>query len=248
MAEHCGSFVADGGVLVITCIDTVSVVSETLRCLLGWLLVRDVEDYTQQVAALAEFFGDHLEHLKNVTRSVEDWVMDNVLQTYVWRGSPLFSIPEAIEVLGGSYFVHGTSPGFLQDWSWYKSVGDIHDHFNSTMGQAYWENAHNLIDWRVVSKPRSRSENLELERVCRKIRLSVEKVSDNPALFGELVSDLDRLADVLPKENVETRTAISSYTAGMQNFLQSGVIASEMFEDFGAWWGRGTQYCSFVKQ
>jgi len=247
MARHCGSFVSPGGVYVVTCHDAISLVSETLRCLLGWLLVRNTDDFSDQVAILAQFFASHLEHLEHVTRPVEDWVIDNVLQTEFWQDSPLFTIAEAIDALCEDFAAHGTSPWFLQDWSWYKSVGSVRDHFNKTMTEGYWANVHNLIDWRVVSKPRSITENRALGSLCSRIRAQAGKAPEDTNLIEQLVLDLEELAHLLPEENMETRAAISSYVEGMRHFLKVGLLAPEMFGDFGAWWGRATQYCSFVK-
>jgi hypothetical protein len=56
---------------------------------------------------------------------------------------------EVIEALGDDFIVHTTSPCFLQDWSWYKSVGNVRSHFNIAMKEAYWKNVHNFIYWRI---------------------------------------------------------------------------------------------------
>ena len=45
MARHCASFLDSGGIFVATCHDMVSTLSETLRSLPGWLLVRDDDGY-----------------------------------------------------------------------------------------------------------------------------------------------------------------------------------------------------------
>ena len=134
MARHTASFLNSGGVFIATCHDMVSTASETLRSLPGWLLVKDSNmKFDEKVKKLSHFYHDHLSHLKGMTRSYDDWVIDNILYKEFWQDSPLFTIDEAVDALGDDFIVHATSPAFLQDWSWYKSTKNVKNHFNLSM-------------------------------------------------------------------------------------------------------------------
>ena len=248
MARHCASFVDEGGLFVVTCHDMISTVSETLRCLPGRLLTGNIENFAEQVTALADFFEEHLVHLKGMTRTKEEWVIDNILNSEFWQDAPLFSIAEATDALEEEFIVHGTSPWLLQDWDWYKSVEDVKGHFNGVMKKAYLENVHNLIDWRVISHPRRKVENLALYEVCEEIRDKVRQATTNNRYVHELIAKCRNLEDLLPDEYVDTKVAINAYVAGIESYLNDGKIHKEMFRDFGAWWGRGMQYVSFSKE
>jgi len=248
MARHCASFVNGGGLFVLTCHDMISTVSETLRCLLGALLIKEIRDFDEQVNLLSGFFESHLSHLKGMTRTNEEWVIDNILNNEFWKDAPLFSIAEAVEALEGDFIAHATSPRFLQDWSWYKSVGDIESHFNTVLKESYWENAHNFIDWRIVSHPRSESDNLALYGVCKSIRGKVREAAVDDATIGTVIKDCQKLLLILPEGYSDTKVAVDSYIDGMKSYLKNSKIKPEIFQDFGAWWGRGMQYVSFVKQ
>ena len=248
MARHVASFLDSGGVFIGTCHDMVSTLSETLRSLPGWLLVQnDNISFDEKVKKLSYFYHDHLDHLKGMTRSYDDWVIDNILHKEFWQDSPLFSIDEAIDALDKDFIVHATSPVFLQDWSWYKSTNNVKSHFNSSMKRSYWENVHNFIDWRINSSPRTMSENKKLYELCSEIRVSVgESAKDDDAILL-LIERCHELVGCLPNDYLSTKMALESYIIGIKHYHNTGEINSKLFEGFGAWWGRGLQYISFIK-
>lgn len=248
MARHVASFLDRGGIFVATCHDMISTLSETLRSLPGWLLVKDDNiSFDEKVKKLSHFYRDHLDHLKGMTRSYDDWVIDNILHKEFWQESPLFTIDEAVDALDKDFIVHATSPAFLQDWSWYKSTRNVKNHFNLTMKNSYWEHVHNFLDWRINSTPRNKSENQELYELCAKIRVSVSESAKDDDAIASLIEMCQALVDCLPKENSSTRISLKSYIIGMVHYQKTGEINSKLFKDFGSWWGRGLQYISFIK-
>jgi SAM-dependent methyltransferase len=162
-----GNQVAIGGVLVITCIDAISDCSEVLRRALAQRYINKSASLEENVKTLTPIFAPHLATLKGMTRSVEDWILDNLLNPA--SIGPTFSIPDALTHVDGSFEVLGCSPRFLLDWRWYK---------DSTPGNAwaiesYWRNCHNLYDYRTVTPDRTAEENRALMEKCQEIRLQV---------------------------------------------------------------------------
>jgi SAM-dependent methyltransferase len=248
MAKHCASFVKEGGLFVFTCHDMISTVSETLRCLPGALFIKDVNHFDEKVTKLVNFYAPHLAYLKGMTRTKEDWVIDNILNVEFWQDAPLFSIYEAIESLEENFTVQATSPTFLQDWTWYKSVKNVKNYFNESMKESYWENVHNLIDWRISCAPKSASENQDLYELCSKIRYSVRDAAGEDSAIGILIERCQILSDTLTEEYSSTKMALESYIGGIKFYKENGEINFKLFAEFGAWWGRGLQYVSFVKE
>ena len=249
MAKHCSSFVNKKGVIILTCHDMVSSVSETLRGMLGEILIKDTHDFDQQVTVLANFFESHLKHLKGASRTAEEWVVDNILQTDFWKEAPLFTIPEAIKSLEDDFTVINTSPSFFLDWSWYKDVNEnTKDHFNKIAVDSYWGSVHNFIDYSFVTPNRGKSDNKLLYDICNTIRDRVSLSSaDNKTSINLVVEACSELLNALPVEQIETKLAIESYISGINYYINEGKVNSEIFSYFESWWGRGTQYISFIK-
>ena len=100
-----------GGIVVITCSDAVSVLSDMLRRAMGLALVDPSLSLLEQTQMLEPFFTPHFANLAGMSRPIPDWIQDNVLQPFY--GS-LFSISDAIDVAADIADIYGVSPHFFQ--------------------------------------------------------------------------------------------------------------------------------------
>ncbi len=169
LLEHIAKHVAPEGVLVITCIDAISDHAEVLRRAMAQQMIDRTAPLEDQVAMLRPVFAPHLATLKGMTRSVDDWIIDNLLNPA--SIGPTFSIPEACEALDGRFEVLGCSPRFLLDWRWYKEAKPG----NQWAIDAYWQQAHNLLDCRDCEPAKTKEENLELMVYCLDFRERVRR-------------------------------------------------------------------------
>ncbi len=167
LLEHAFNQVRPGGVLVITCIDAISDHAEVLRRALAHQYISSKMPLFEKVRALRPIFTPHLATLKGMTRSVDDWIVDNLLNPA--SIGTTFSIPDALTQLEGRAEVLGCNPRFLMDLRWYKDA----DAGNQWAIDAYWTQAHNLLDYRRVTQPRTHEENTRLMWDCLTVRKAV---------------------------------------------------------------------------
>lgn len=160
LLEHVAKHVAPGGVLVVTCIDAISQCAEIWRRSLVVKMLDRTLRPNEQAIALQHIFGPQLATLAGMTRSVQDWIVDNVLNPA--SIGPLFSIPDACEALEGRFDVLGCSPRLLLDGQWYKSATPG----NQWAIDAYWKQAHNLLDCRRTLPQSSEALNRTLMATC----------------------------------------------------------------------------------
>lgn len=185
LLESVAKHVAPGGVLVITCIDAISDHAEVLRRAMAQRLIDRSAPLAEQLAVLRPVFAPHLATLTGITRSVDDWILDNLLNPA--SIGPTFSIPEACEALDGRFQVLGCSPRFLLDWRWYKDAAPG----NQWAIDAYWQQAHNLLDYRRVEPPRSEGKNRALMEGCLLYRERVRAYEHGePVTLEPLFSDI----------------------------------------------------------
>jgi len=169
LLESVARHVTPGGVLVITCIDPISQCAEVWRRSLAVPFIDRSATISDQLAALRPVFTPHLATLKGMTRSVDDWILDNILNPA--SIGPTFSIPEACEALEGRFDVLGCSPRLLTDWRWYKASSQG----NQWAIDAYWRQAHNLLDYRVYRPERAIEKNRVLYENCVTYRQDVHQ-------------------------------------------------------------------------
>src|SRR5262249_34046281 len=154
-------FVAPGGVLVITCVDAISHFAEIVRRFSAQLLIDPNDALADRAKQLAPVFRPHLEALSGkMTRPLDDWVIDNLLNPATI--GEYLSIPDALAALAPEYAFYGSSPKFVTDWRWYKSIDGASSSYSERATEEYWRHAHCLLDHRRLFAPRPAEANRRL--------------------------------------------------------------------------------------
>ena len=243
--SHISSFVKKNGLIIITTMSKSSILSEILRALYGFLIKDSFKDNNKYKEFLELTFATHLSKLGTNTRTIEDWVLDNIINT-LHADRSNFSLLDAAKVLSNFEF-QSSVPTFLFDLSWYKNYTFDHSKNMESLNYQWPLIETYLLDWRV------KKENLLLFSVeeCRKISMHIEIVFDEVfKVLNQGSSEnksenisiaLDKLRDTLPPAFNETKSSITDFIS----FLESSEKMYYKFKDFESWWGRGQQYISF---
>lgn len=246
MFKKIASHVRPGGLILISCHDFISNISEILRGFLGYLLIKEGMDFKEQTSKLARFFSSHLNTLGNRTRSYEDWVIDMVVYQKFWQDSPLFSIEEAINCTKNEFVFCGSSPTFNTDWRWYKAVTNSQD-INSHVIENYKKSMHNLLDYRSLTSERSIEDNQKLSQITRDMhRYLKEYTKDHDSnMLNQAIESMVQLEKETDSFSPLTSKAIKDYVAKIKN--HATLDFNTVFPDFQSWWGRATHYLVLEK-
>lgn len=241
-ARHVGSFVSPGGVLVITTADYVSVLPEVLRRLIKCCIVNRSMSVPEQTGVLCRAFERDYAAMPGASRPIEDWVLDTLINPW---GVRLFSISEAIDVLGIDFDVYGSSPKFLTDWRWYKDIHGEQAQVNQRAIWQYEEMGIALMDCRRVIDP------IGMEKV-RPIRLICKELYDRMIEIERGESYLHRagLADQC-EELSQGLIRISELTSDALHEIAGyfrGDLPLTSLRGFTSFFGRAQQYLSFIRR
>lgn len=245
--EHISKFVNKHGVLIITCIDPVSIVAESFRHLIGQLLIWDCKDFDEMVKKLLPLFSPHLNTLQGMSRSHEDWIIDNIINP-AGIGETL-SIAEAICELYDKFDIYGSSPHFFRDWRWYKAIYGNSMSFNDLAINQYWEQVHSFIDYRRNFSDRSKEENLQLYKACDLARRKIRKLHDERdlLLLPEIIFELNNIIGQIQTFSEELSVPFQEInTILSNNIVFPDTINS--YVEFVSLFGRGQQYISFTRK
>jgi len=245
--QQVARFVAPDGVLIITCIDHISYFPDTLRRLCAQRLIDSEASVEAQTAVLLPIFRHHLARLPDMSRSHEDWIIDNVINPA--SIGPLLSIPEAIAAIAEAFEILGSSPRFMTDWRWYKTITGSRRDFNTIALEQYWQSAHNFLEYSTLLPPRPAPLNRQLHERCRTMRDAIrafERTRDE-----QLLEDLCRVLN----EVIALIEAFSGQAAEalreVERWLSQPAPAPDALaesEAFGGLFGRGQQYLSFSRR
>ncbi len=243
-ARKVGAFARPGGLVVVTCVDPVSWVSEALRRVLVDFHLRPGMTVQQMVDCLLPVFRDHLASLKGMSRPHSDWILDNMIHPIKGR---LFSVQDAIEALEDSFDIYGSSPHFLTDWRWYKEIGRDTG-FNDLAIREYRRNLHNFLDHRFVFPALEEARGQELLERCQRICSSVMETGRgfSPDTVRKIADEVSEVARTVARFSPETAAALEDFVNGVFGFLSEGKVPP--VPRFAPLFGRGQSYLSFMRR
>lgn len=241
-----GDATARGGVLTITCVDHLSHFPETIRRAFAQLAVDPADDLDVKVEKILPMMEPHLRTLPGMSRRHDDWVIDNLIHP----GSiiPLINFPEAVAVLAPRFEFYASSPHLIADWRWYKSIVGDDWGFNLQAIDQFWEQAHNVLDYRRVFAPRAPQANQRLYDLSTAARAQLEIFERRRepvfmerfrALLGEIIDDVRSYSDDVADALAEAASLLAA------NRPDPKAVANA--SKFAALFGRGQQYISLTR-
>ena len=244
-ARHVAKFVKPGGLLVITTIDGVSFLGEATRRLIASSLIEFKAPAQERLKVLRPVFAPHLATLAGMSRSVDDWIYDNILIPY---GGRLFSIADAVTALDEKFDAYGVSPSFFTDWRWYKDIHGKKRDYNKRAIDQYLRNVATLIDYRVEIPPMPRNVGRSILSLSEKIFYTMAKAenSNSTRPHPRIANWLRGIATLVRPESKITAASL----AEVADFIEWPGHSSRLpsFRNFKSFFGRGQQYLSFIRR
>lgn len=241
LVRHIAGFVACGGVLMVTCVDPVSFLSEICRRLLARLIAPTNLPLDQRLDRVRPYMAGHAGALPGMSRLSDHWIIDVLLVPRLGR---FWAVDETIALLDQDFDVFGASPRFSADWRWYKTVDGA---FNAPALEAFASWRHCLIDYRPAPAPAAPDDTRRLVAACANACEVMETV------IAAADADPTPVLEALAPVRHLTATLSPSTTAALDDFR--GILESwrpgqplRLAREFAPWFGRGQQYLSLVRR
>ncbi len=241
------NLVDESGVIVITCTDAVCYFVELMKRLVGWAFVADITDYKDRVEYLAGLFAPQLAKLEGVSRSAEEWVQDQILDTPNVNGMEL-SLLQAMDYFLENFDILGGSPRMFTDYSWYKDIGydnrkDYEEQFRRKRMSLLMANMPETIltveQADILTGCFDRIKGLEVQ---------YEHTYDKE-IISNIIREMDSVKGVLEVGlSNEFMQVFEEIREVLTRILKSKTIRMENYPHFFAAFGRTQQYISFVKK
>jgi BarA-like signal transduction histidine kinase len=236
MLKTLSSFANQTGKIIITCVDSVSVLSDMLRRYACKVLLKNQSDRS----LLVPFLETQFLNLKGMSRPINDWIDDCVFQPF--QGS-LFSIKDATLTLNSEFEIYQSSPNFLTDWRWYKDIhGD--QSYNQRVIEQYLSQLHNFIDYRFVMPAGDMEVNKQLLSICDTIVKDILTEDTSLQARQRIISSITKILGLNCNFHEHTQLALKDYCQLISSENMSQEIKTNNFRYF---FGRGQQYVSFRK-
>lgn len=244
--------VAPRGILVLTCVSPIGLLPNVIRRALALRVAERLRGFEERTGIIAEAFGSHLATLEHMTRSVIDWVHDNMLNPAYF--DLCLTVPMVLADLGAQFQAVGVSPDFRRDWRWFKSIHGAGFDFNRVFIEEYFRNCHCFVDYRAAYAERDAKENRELEAQALALVDQVRRIDGDAtkgfgaskALSDELISKLHAVGRLLRDVSPGLSEAVLEAVNALESrSLSSGDVAG--LSGFSRWFGRETLYISLER-
>lgn len=237
--------VNEGGVIIVTCMDVISMFVEQMKRFVCHIMIKDISDYETQVKKCTGFFHKHMQNLKGMSRSVEDWVRDDILNP-AFNNQKILSIGKAIECFGREFSFLGSSQRIFTDYSWYKDIE--YDERKNILSQ-YKQKRHNFLMTGLDETILSECDSEYLEDKIGEIRLRAIEYEKEPSnkYIDQVQEGLYIIKPIMKKISRRCMGFVDEVIE-ILNYLKRGEeIELERYQIFSESVGRTQQYLSMVK-
>lgn len=233
-----------GGVIVITCMDEMSMFVEQIKRYVfqNMLYLNNIQEFEEQVEFGVKMFSAGMEKLCMRSRSVADWVQDDMINP-TFSNKNYLSFDKAIYLFGKDYKVLGSSQKIFTDFSWYKDItyNDLDDY-----EKQYKKRKHIFLKTGIEECDLIDKENVILEKSIKEIR---EKCIEFEATKEDLREDicdlLTNIIEVSYKINFDLGEFVKESIDILVNLDQN--MKFDRYSKFLDAVGRTQQYLSVVK-
>lgn len=236
---------APGGVTVITTVSFTSLFAETCRRVLRLFFEGRDQSLAETVRKLAAFFGPDLRSLPGMSRLHEDWVLDQIIHPYTEVVA--FPLRDAILAAAPKSEPVGTSPRFLNDWRWYKSVPDSGIAQTDFILEQVDRFSLAMLDYRMAPLATDPILGQAVEERCKALWLRHLTLLDKGETV-DLAGFADAVAEIgamLPPGFEEAFLSITDYVVALRSWASGD--RSVDFGRFRSLFGRGQQYLMLLR-
>ncbi len=249
MLRQLASLVNIGGVLVVTALDEVSTLAESIRRVLAYAVLGGrpaAVDVESAAKMLEPILVPHLQTLTGMSRVHHDWIIDNICLP-LSGGYNILSIPDMLETIGENFTFHSSSPRFVQDWAWYKDLVGSRANPNRQVELAYYENLHSFVDFRFHHSPRAEEKNRNLSSLCKAMRSEILALEDKWSSegLGTVGRLLGAIAEDVQSFGPETAMALREAREILPRVKKNPELLANA-KKFASLFGRNQQHVSFV--
>lgn len=240
-ARHVAGFAAPGGIVSLTTIDAASFLGDLGRRLIADKLVPASLPAAERVQQLMPHFAPHVSTLGGMSRPLDDYLFDNIVQPLPGK---MFSFADALDALDDDFDFYGSSPSFVTELRWFKTLYGDAKQTNARARNAYLCNIVNLLDSRIEIPPHDAELGTAILERAAGLYAAMQALevagSTDTAHISPFVSSIADLARPLSPKTSEALDLLAGVLRAPDASMPGGPFAS--------FFGRGMQYVSFLRR
>lgn len=243
-------FTKKGGSIIFNFGDIFGIFSTKIRFLYSKLILdqKNIGDFDKKLQFLSNLFLDHILYLSKNARSVEKWVLDNILNEEWIKRENYFSYDKLSKLLKSDFLIKSNSPIFEKKFTWYKNK-KISSH-NLEVFEEYKKNKMNLLDFETNFH--NTIDTKILEKKIIKLYELISKIEMNKKIdlknLSNIQKELEKISYILNKNkfNNKISLALKETIGAIIKFKKKKKIQTNT-KYLKKFWGIYTQNCCIIK-
>lgn len=236
----------EGGVIVITCMDKCGMFVEEIKRFVVNIVTKEITNYNDKVIAYTKFFEPQFSKLEGMSRSVEDWVKDDMLNPAFYN-EDILSIGDAIDIFPEDFYVLGTSQRIFTDYSWYK---DLNYNERENLLKQFHKKQHNfmLAEGDEILMPEEANKKLcNILSILREDTRQYEETKEEK-IIKNVIGHLNEIFNFKEYFNTKLCLFIEETIDILKRLLNNDTIDYSVYKAFYYAVGRTQQYLSMIKK
>jgi hypothetical protein len=243
-------FTKRGGNIIFNFGDLFGIFSTKIKFLHSKLILdqRNISNFDKKLIFLSNFFANHLLYLSKNTRSVEKWVLDNILNEEWIKKENYFDYDKLLKLINSNYLIKSNSPIFQKKFTWYKNK-KLSSH-NLDIFEEYKKNKLNLLDFETKFKSNLDTKNLE--RHIKRLYGLISKIETDKKIelknLNSIQKELEKISEILNRNkfNNKISLALNESISAIIKFKKNKKIQLDT-KYLNKFWGIYTQNCCIIK-
>lgn len=218
---------------------------EQMKRLVCHYMIADIQDYEEQVAFCTRLFEPQFSNLEGMSRKVEDWVRDDMLNP-AFNNEIILDMAEAIRMFGEDLYVLGSSQKIFTDYSWYK---DLSYRENENCIAQFAQKQHTFLMTGIEESKRNEYEHRFLKQQLSAIRsncILFEK--DGRDVMNDMLDLLRSIIHIAASIDTRLLNFIYECCEILERLKGERGFSLEKYQNFYYAVGRTQQYLSMVKK
>ena len=243
-------FTKKGGSIIFNFGDIFGIFSTKIRFLYSKLILdqKNITDFDEKLKFLSSLFSNHMSYLSKNTRSIEKWVLDNILNEEWIKRENYFDYYKLNKLIKSNFLIRSNSPTFEKKFTWYKSKKlSLH---NLEIFEEYKKNKINLLDFETEFQTTLNIKKLE-KNIIRLYSL-ISQIETNKKIDSSnlniIQKEIGKISKILNKHkfNNKISLALDETIDAIIKFKKNKKIQTNT-KYLNKLWGIYTQNCCIVK-
>lgn len=215
------------GILITTFQPSIGMLPNMLRRILSYKITNIHDSFEIKSIKLSKFFKRELKSIIKMTRPVEDWVQDTLLNPAALTS--VLSIEQILDQVGPNFQIYNTYPKYFKLFEWYKNFIGKNRNLNNIYVSQIYKNYYSFLDMNTIYEKES---NIKKTKILNSLIYKLFYLMFNLEKNKLHISQLKKIEELLLKiSSTSENLILKSMIKDTVSFLNEKNISKKYYSN-----------------